>query len=122
MFRLKDFRQAHRIYQAKMAEILGTTQSTVSRMETENIDLSIEQYNKLYDAFGKENVDSYKIDDSKVYIAGNSNAFNGKTTIVNNDLVNIIEKQNDMICDNMKKLAEMNERLLALMERFAMKH
>ena len=67
MFKLKEFRNAHGLFQAQMAEILGTTQSTLSRMETEKIELNITQYNKLYEKFGKDAVDAYKIDAPEIF-------------------------------------------------------
>lgn len=75
MFRLKDFRQAHGIFQSKMAEILGTTQSSISRMESEGIELTIAQYQKLYDTFGQESVDAYKVEDNGIYVTGNAGGF-----------------------------------------------
>jgi predicted transcriptional regulator len=115
MFRLKDFRQAHGIFQSKMAEILGTTQSSISRMESENIELTIDQYQKLYDTFGQESVDTYRVEDDSILVSGGTN---GK---LNSDLVEIIKKQNEMVCENMKKISDLNERLMSLLEKLALK-
>ena len=115
MFRLKDFRQAHGIFQSRMAEILGTTQSSISRMESENIELTIDQYQKLYDAFGQDNVDTYRVEGDSILVAGGANAQ------LNSDLVEIIKKQNEMVCENMKKISDLNERLMSLLEKLALK-
>lgn len=125
MFKLKEFRLAHSLYQAQMAEILGLTQSGVSRLETEGIDLTLAQYQILYDRFGQEAVDAYKID-PRTYIEANNNSNYG-SGIQNNgvnqnaELVSIIRKQNEMICEHIRTQDELNKNLISLLEKLSIK-
>lgn len=120
MFKLKEFRNAHGLFQSQMAEILGTTQSSLSRMETEKIELTIAQYQKLYDKFGIEEVDAYKIETLSAYdIASPSKEID--SSLYMNELLNIIKRQNEIIVQHSKKQDELNEKLLTLLERFTTK-
>ena len=47
------------MYQSKLAEILGITQSSLSRMERQFSDVNGLQYKKLCDYFGEEEVQKY---------------------------------------------------------------
>ena len=38
MFKYKEFRRAHGLFQSQLAEIMGLSQSNISRYETEGID------------------------------------------------------------------------------------
>lgn len=44
MFKYKEFRRAHGLFQSQLAEIMGMVQSNVSRYETEGIEPTPEQY------------------------------------------------------------------------------
>lgn len=67
MFKLREFRLAHSLKQSEIAEILGVAQSGISRMESEKIELPKVLYKKLYDRFGEDDVDSFRlIDDAHI--------------------------------------------------------
>ena len=66
-FKYKEFRRAHGIFQSQLAEIMGVVQSNISRYESENIEPQPEQLKKLYDKYGKEDVDSYFIEDTNIF-------------------------------------------------------
>lgn len=118
MFKLKEFRLAHSMYQAQMAEILGQTQSGISRMETEKIELTIAQYQKLYDKFGKEEVDAYRIEPDSSLIPSSRKDSDIRTTAQQiSDMLEIIRKQNETISSHIVKQDEFNARLLNLLER-----
>lgn len=53
MFKYKEFRRAHGLFQSQLADIMGMVQSNVSRYETEGIEPTPEQYQKLYEKYGK---------------------------------------------------------------------
>ena len=115
MFKLKEFRNAHGLFQSKMAEILGTTQSSLSRMETEGLDLNIAQYEKLYDKFGKEAVDAFIIDKEQNTIITRTQVPSDN----NEDLLEIIKRQNEIICEQSSQIKDMNERLFNIIEKIA---
>lgn len=125
MFKLKEFRLAHSLFQSQMAEILGLTQSAISRLETEKIDLTIAQYNILYDKFGKEDVDAFKVDpNTYVEAIGNKNFGSGVQNNgiqQNTDLVSILKKQAETICDHVRTQDELNKTLVGLLEKLALK-
>ena len=54
--RLKDFRLANEISQARIAQVLGLSQSALSRTEALGRDLSDIQIGKLCEEFGRDNV------------------------------------------------------------------
>lgn len=119
MFKLKEFRQAHSLFQAKMAEILGLTQSGISRMESDKIELTKAQYEKLYSIYGKEDVDSFRVDVGPV-IADVHPKEQKRVTSSTEELLEIIKKQNEIICNHMKAQDEYNKRLLDLMEKMTL--
>ena len=64
-FKIREFRKAKGLFQDKMAELLGLTQSNLSRYETNGIDLSDEQLDKLRSVYGKEDVDGFLTDSAE---------------------------------------------------------
>lgn len=54
--RLKDFRDANKLQQGDLVEVLGISQSAISRMEALGRDLSQTQFEKLCAKYGEEEV------------------------------------------------------------------
>lgn len=118
MFKLREFRIAHSLKQSEIAEILGITQSGISRMESERIELPIVLYNKLYDKFGKEDVDSFRIVDED-YDKQPVDVRLKETD--NRELLAVLQKQNDIICEHIKRQDDLNSRLIDLLEKIYIK-
>lgn len=125
MFKYKEFRRAHGLFQSKLAEIMGISQSNISRYETEGIDPTPAQFQKLYDKYGEENVKAFEVEPSQLVNAennvniGSGNQNNGIQS--NADLVEIIKKQTDMMAKHIEKQDEINARLMDLLEKIALK-
>ena len=112
MFRLKDFRKSQRLYQAELAEILGSTQSAISRMELRPIELTYTQYQALYNKFGQEVVDSFRFEGDEPSPAEEQDGFDS-------DSMAVIKKQADIIASCVQKQAQLTERLLNVLENLA---
>lgn len=121
MFKLKEFRNAHSLKQAELAEILGLTQSGISRMETEKIELSIVQYQKLYDKFGVDDVDAFRAEPPTVDVSVLLNEAQAKGLQQNNELLAIIKKQNDTLCEHVAMQDNFHRTLLQLLEKLSVK-
>lgn len=123
-FRIKDFRKAQGMFQGDFAKLIGLTQSNLSRYETNNIDLTIEQMNILREKFGKEAVDEYMDGEDYQYDELSQMQEPSMNGIDVNGFINIIKSQNDTICRQVdiqneftKQLTAMNSRLLDLLEK-----
>ncbi len=114
MFKLREFRIAHSLKQSEIAEILGVAQSGISRMESERIELPIALYSKLYEKFGKEDVDAFKIFDEESTVQQVDLRL--KETD-NRELLAVIQKQNEIISEHIRRQDELNKRLIDLLER-----
>lgn len=124
MFKYKEFRRAHSLFQSQLAEIIGMTQSNISRYETEGIEPTNEQYERLYEKFGRENVDAFIIKDGP-QIAATSNV-NG-SGVQNNgiqsdkELVGILRNLTETLSEHVKKQDAMAEQMMALLQKLALK-
>ena len=122
-FRLKDFRQSKRLFQSDMAGVMGTNQSTVSRMELRPVaEISHPQYVALCERFGQEEVDAYIVPlEEAVAIVGNTNTGSGtqnyQVTSSGDVAMEIIREQTRALTESLRKQAEQMDRLLTLMER-----
>ena len=59
---LKKFRQAHRLFQSEIAEMLDINQSNVSRAEIRGyFELDYNQENILVEKFGREDVEAFEV-------------------------------------------------------------
>lgn len=114
MFKLREFRIAHSLKQSEIAEILGVAQSGISRMESERIELPIALYSKLYEKFGKEDVDAFKIFDEE---STNQQVDLRLKETDNRELLAVIQKQNEIISEHIRRQDELNKRLIDLLER-----
>lgn len=118
MFKLREFRIAHSLKQSEIAEILGVAQSGISRMESEKIELPIVLYKKLYDKFGEDDVNSFRIVDDD---SPKPNADLRLKDSDNRELLEVIKKQNDIICEHIKRQDDLNKRLIDLLEKLYLK-
>lgn len=125
MFKYKEFRRAHGLFQSQLAEIMGLSQSNISRYETEGIDPTPAQFKKLYDKFGEEDVKAFEVELSQFVNAENSvnngsgNQNNGIQSDM--DLIEIIKKQTETIAKHVERQDEINARLMDLLEKMALK-
>ena len=125
MFKYKEFRRAHGLFQSKLAEIMGISQSNISRYESEGIDPTPMQFQKLYDAFGEENVKTFEVEPSQ-FVNAENNVNNGSGNQNNGiqsdaDLIEIIKKQTEAITKHVERQDEINSRLMDLLEKMALK-
>lgn len=125
MFKYKEFRKAHGLFQSKLAEIMGISQSNISRYETEGIDPTLAQFQKLYDEYGEENVKAFEVEPSQ-FVNAENNVNNGSGNQNNGiqsdaDLVEIIKKQTEMLAKHIEKQDDINARLMDLLEKLALK-
>lgn len=125
MFKYKEFRKAHGLFQSKLAEIMGISQSNISRYESESIDPTPVQFRKLYDVFGEEDVNTFRIEPSQ-FVNAENNVNNGTGNQNNGiqsdtDLIEIIKKQTEAIAKHVERQDEINSRLMDLLEKLALK-
>lgn len=125
MFKYKEFRRAHGLFQSKLAEIMGISQSNISRYESEGIDPTPIQFQKLYDKFGEEEVKAFEVEPSQIVNAENNinNGSGNQNNGIQNDadLLEIIKKQTDMIVKHIEKQDDINARLMSLLEKLTLK-
>lgn len=125
MFKYKEFRRAHGLFQSKLAEIMGISQSNISRYESEGIDPTPIQFKKLYDKFGEEEVKAFEVNPSQIVKAENNinNGSGNQNNGIQNDadLLEIIKKQTDMIVKHIEKQDDINARLMSLLEKLTLK-
>lgn len=122
--RLKDLRQTLGKYQHDFARVMGTKQNIISRMEAKEFtDITLPQYNALCEEYGKETVDSFKVDPMAVTISGNTNSGNG----TQNNHVQRMDTQNERLLHTMaetmtrimEKQSEQTDRLLDLLTKLS---
>lgn len=125
MFKYKEFRRAHGLFQSKLAEIMGISQSNISRYESEGIDPTPIQFQKLYDKFGEEEVKAFEVNPSQIVNAKNNinNGSGNQNNGIQNDadLLEIIKKQTDMIVKHIEKQDDINARLMSILEKLTLK-
>lgn len=114
MFKLKDFRKSHKLFQSDIAEILGVGQSAISRMEIRPVELTSVQYRALYEKFGKEDVDSYRLDANNVVVPDPSMMQSPEQTAMA-----VISRQSEVILSITQKYEQLSERILKVLERMA---
>ena len=119
-FDLKGFRTAKGLKQYEIAEVLKMTQSNLSRVESNDIDLTDEQLNALTAKFGKEEIEQYRV--SGTFLEDTNKPRDERM----DDLLRIIRRQSDTICqqsDILNKITETqantNDRLLTLLEKLS---
>lgn len=125
---MKDFRQAHNLFQSEMAELLGVNQSNVSRAELRGyFSLTYPQLQTLYERFGREDVDSFSVDEPQVSVTASGNSNEGSGTQNNGlfhfdeGLIDVIRRQSDAITELAHKQSEQTDRLLSLLDKISEK-
>ena len=121
MFRYKDFRRAHGLFQSQLAEIIGMAQSNVSRYETEGIDPTPDQYQKLYEKYGKEDVDTYKVEGAVSNYNVNVQDTQDNMVQVDKGIIEIIKKQTDILANHIVEQDKINSRLMSVLENLSLK-
>lgn len=123
MFKYKEFRRAHSLFQSQLAEIMGVTQSNVSRYETESIEPTMEQYKKLCEKFGKEDVDAFMVEGANVVASNNVNGsgVQNNGVLVDGGLIEIVKSLTDTLSEHVKKQDVMAEQMMALLQKLALK-
>ena len=122
-FKIREFRKAKGVFQEEMAAVIGLTQSNLSRYENNAIDLTNEMIDKLREKYGREEVDAY-LTDTAEQIRDKDIPSDRKDEMTTLDLITIVKKQNETICQQIeaqntfaRQLSNMNERLLNLLEK-----
>ena len=83
-FRLKEFRSDYGLKQIDIAETFKCHQTNISRIEGQLCDLEDYQYKILYEKYGQETVDKYKVVESGSQYSTSRNAVNA--TKIENDM------------------------------------
>lgn len=120
---LKDFRQAHGLFQSEMASILGLNQSNVSRAELRGyFTPTYPQLQTLYSKFGKEDVDSFKIEEAK-HPESEAEVEADEEISQDSDItaLAIIKQQSEAITRLAEKQASQTDRLIVLLEKLSEK-
>lgn len=124
MFKYKEFRRAHSLFQSQLAEIIGMTQSNISRYETEGIEPTRDQYERLYKKFGKEDVEAFVVkDDAHVVATNNVNGSGVQNNGVQSDkdLIGIVRNLTETLADHVKRQDAMAEQMMALLQKLTLK-
>lgn len=125
---LKNFRQAHNLYQSEIAEILGINQSNVSRAELKGyLELTYPQEKALIEKFGKEDVESflYEEDGENVIVEAKGNVNEGGGSQNNGYIgadktaLNIIKQQSEALANLAAKQAEQTDKMISLLEKIS---
>ena len=124
---LKKFRKEHEMKQDAIVKVLGVTQSTVSRIETEGLELTNNQYNRLISHYGeviKQYVITSETTCSSIPNDSVKNPSKGAEQLPLYNLLTIIQNQQELLnkCVEMQheyiaKYATQNDRLLSILEQ-----
>lgn len=125
---IKNFRQSHGLFQSEMASILGINQSNVSRAELRGwLELTHPQTQALYEKYGKEDVDSFIIEENKNFVSASYNTNEGGGTQNNGCFcadatsLEIIKSQSEALVELATKQAQQTDKLLTLLEKLSEK-
>lgn len=123
MFKYKEFRRAHSMFQSHLAEVMGINQSNVSRYETEGIPPTPEQYKRLCEKFGKEEVDAFMVDNTNVVATHNVNGSGVQNNGIQSDkdMLAIVKNLTETLSEHVKKQDIMAEQMMALLQKLALK-
>ena len=122
-FKIREFRKAIGIKQDELAVVVGLTQSNLSRYENNDMDFTGPMLDAMRKEYGEEIVNAY-ITDSSEQIRNKEVPIDRKDELAVLDLVTIVKKQNETICQQVetqnefaRQLTMMNGRLLDLLEK-----
>jgi len=126
-FKIREFRRAKDIRQGDFATILGLSQSNLSRVETNGIDLTEKQLDMLRQEYGRETVDAYITDSAEQIKVGEIPPFKGGNLALL-DLLSVVKKQNETICQQIDmqnqiqiQLTAISTSLVTLLEKLSIK-
>lgn len=125
---MRDFRRAFNIKQEVLAEAINKKQSTISRMEAEDKELSPEEIKALMDALGIKAEDILKHEGNLVLIGNNFKQIkevNYKREISEEELENykaIISELREEIKELKNQNKKQNEQIQRLFEMLEVKH
>lgn len=113
--RLKDFRDENKIQQAELAEVIGVTQSTISRNEALGRELTKKQFERLCERYGEELVMKYVMhegdkEEQEAPMSSLAEFIKGKND-ANRILTDVLLKQQKTIEAQALLLAEMMDML-----------
>lgn len=128
----KKFRKEQGLFQGDIAKDLGCTQSSVSRIENEGLELTRKQYESLVSHYGEKVIKQYVItsDTTSSNILGDNVNYQpkGAEQLPLHNLLTIIQNQQELLnkCVEMQheyiaKYATQNERLLSILEQIKFK-
>ena len=125
---LKSLRQSHNLFQSELAQLLGVNQSNVSRAELKGFfELSYPQLQLLIEKYGKEDVESFMIEEPQVSVSASNNPNEGSGTqnngyfCANDATMEIIKTQSEALADLAAKQSQQTDRLIALLEKLSEK-
>lgn len=113
--RLRDFRDENKIQQSELAEVIGVTQSTISRNEALGRELTKKQFERLCERYGEELVMKYVMhegdkEEQKAPMSSLAEFIKGKND-ANRILTDVLLKQQKTIEAQALLLAEMMDML-----------
>lgn len=121
---IKNLRKDHGVLQSDLAQILGLTQSSISRIESEGLELTKRQFDLLCDRYGADEVSQYIVKDSPINITIPKE----KDIKDLSGIIKLLGEQHDSLCEIVQnqqewinKYATLNERLLTVIEKITMK-
>lgn len=115
LINLRDFRKSHNLKQSDVAEILGVGQSAISRMEMRPVQLTSIQCRALYERFGQEEVDLYKVDGSHSNVVPEPSVVQTPEQTA----MAVISRQSEVILSITQKYEQLTERILKVLEKMA---
>lgn len=117
-FDSKRFRYDFELTQADLAEIIGLTQSNVSRLEVNGLSLSKSQVDKLNEKFSETVVNKYmtEVAPERQELKQSTNGNSDLISVINSQNL-IIERLSDSLLEISRRNLELYEKLMFLIEK-----
>ena len=117
-FDSKRFRYDFELTQADLAEIIGLTQSNVSRLEVNGVSLSKSQVDKLNEKFSETVVNKYmtEVAPERQELKQSTNGNSDLISVINSQNL-IIERLSDSLLEISRRNLELYEKLMFLIEK-----
>lgn len=117
-FDSKRFRYDFELTQADLAEIIGLTQSNVSRLEVNGLSLSKSQVDKLNEKFSETVVNKYmtEVAPERQELKQSTNGNSDLISVINSQNL-IIERLSDSLLEISRRNLELYEKLMYLIEK-----
>lgn len=104
-FNLKDFRRNYKIRQMEVAKLLSYDQSSISRIEANNLTITQGQYDILADTYGKDKTEPFIV------------TMQPSVDLPKKEEKNKADNISAEMCEIMKKMQATNDRLLTMNDR-----